>query len=276
MEKTKITFIGCGNMGSSLIGGLLANGYPSDLITGVDPSAQQRQSLEDKFSIQAYADSEQAVNGTKVVVLAVKPQAMQETIKKIREQIIFESPLLISIAAGIRISSINQWFEKEMAIARVMPNTPSLIRSGAAGMYANDLVDNAQKSFTEKIMTSVGTAIWVDNEDLIDAVTAVSGSGPAYFFLINEIIQKAAIDLGLSESQARTLSVETARGAAEMMAEKGADAATLRQQVTSPGGTTEQALKVLINGNIEQLLTMAVTAARDRSIELAETSGSKD
>jgi pyrroline-5-carboxylate reductase len=276
MENTKITFIGCGNMGSSLIGGLLANGYPADLITGVDPSDHQRALLKEKFSVQIYADSEQALKEVKVVVLAVKPQSMKETIEKVRKQIILENPLLLSIAAGIRINSLNQWFGKEMAIARVMPNTPALIGSGAAGMYANHLVDNAQKKLTESIMASVGTAIWVENEDLIDAVTALSGSGPAYFFLINEVIQKAAIKLGLSESQARILSVETARGAAEMLAESGADAATLRQQVTSPGGTTEQALKVLINGNIDQLFARALTSARDRSIELADTFGSED
>lgn len=273
MENKRICFIGCGNMGGSLIGGLLANGYNKDFICGSDPDSKQRNKLKDRYDIEVYEDNVKALTGTEVVVLAVKPQVMQSTLTGIAEVLTGRQVLIISIAAGIRISSINHWLGESHPIVRAMPNTPALIRAGVTALCTTTTVSSLQREISESIMRSVGTVVWVDDEASMDAVTALSGSGPAYFFLLMEVLEQAARELDLPTEKARLLILETALGAAKMAVESNNDAATLRRQVTSPGGTTEQALEILQEGNIENLFIRAVKAAHHRSIELAETLG---
>ena len=273
MKKSRITFIGCGNMGRSLIGGLIANGQSVNSITGTDINAEQRQTTASQFNIEVLEDNRQAIKDADIVVLAVKPQSMQETLQAIRSDLAQEKPLLISIAAGIQLSHLEQWAGEELAIVRSMPNTPALIQSGATALCANQFTSDTQRDLAEAIMRSVGLVLWLDDETLMDAVTALSGSGPAYYFLIMEVMEKAATQLGLSQEHARILTLQTAFGAAKMALESNHDAASLRKQVTSPGGTTEQALNVLLEGGIEQLFDDALAAAKNRSIELAEEYG---
>jgi pyrroline-5-carboxylate reductase len=273
MKNSRITFIGCGNMGRSLIGGLIANGLSVNSIIGSDVNAEQRQTAACQFNIEVLEDNRQAIKDADVVVLAVKPQSMQETLQAIRADLAQEKPLLISIAAGIQLSHLGQWAGEGLAIVRTMPNTPAMIQSGATALCANQFTTDTQRDLAEAIMRSVGLALWLDDETLMDAVTALSGSGPAYYFLIMEVMEKAATRLGLSQEHARILTLQTAFGAAKMALESNHDAETLRKQVTSPGGTTEQALNVLMNGGIEDLFAEALKAAQERSVELAATLG---
>ncbi len=275
MKNSKITFIGCGNMGRSLIGGLIANGLPNTLITGTDLNPEQRETTASLFNIEMLEDNQQAIKDANVVVLAVKPQSMQDTLEPIHKILSQQKPLLISIAAGIKLVNLGQWAGDDLAIVRAMPNTPALIQAGATALCANQQTSEAQRDLAEAIMRSVGLALWVDDETLMDTVTALSGSGPAYFFLIMEVMEKAASQLGLPQDQARILTLQTAFGAAKMALESQHDAATLRQQVTSPGGTTEQALNVLMNGGLEDLFRDALESAQKRSAELADSLGSK-
>ncbi|MEX2353245.1 MAG: pyrroline-5-carboxylate reductase [Gammaproteobacteria bacterium] len=271
MDNPNICFIGCGNMGQSLIGGLIANGQAPERIHGADPDTAKQQLLRQKYGITVHADNTSAVEQAEVVILAVKPQVLLQTLTDISAPIKDRSLLTISIAAGIRSSALEAVLGKNLPIVRVMPNTPALIQAGTSALYANAAVTESQRELAEAIMRSVGLALWLEDESLMDTVTAVSGSGPAYFFLIMEIMEKAAVKLGLPVDQARLLTLETAFGAAKMALESEADAATLRQQVTSPGGTTEQALQILMDkGNIEQLFLEALTAAKQRSEQLAE------
>jgi len=275
MKNSRITFIGCGNMGRSLIGGLIANGLPVNSITGTDLNAEQRQSTASQYNIEVLEDNRQAIKDADVVVIAVKPQSMEDTLKPIKTTLSQGKPLLISIAAGIQLSHLGKWAGEELAIVRAMPNTPALIQSGATALCANKHTSSAQRDLAETIMRSVGLALWLEDENLMDAVTALSGSGPAYYFLIMEVMEKAAIQLGISQEHARILTLQTAFGAAKMALESNHDAASLRKQVTSPGGTTEQALNVLMNGDIENLFREALEAAQKRSAELATSLGGK-
>jgi len=275
MKNSRITFIGCGNMGRSLIGGLIANGLSVNSITGTDINAEQRQTAASQFNIEVLEDNRQAIKDTDVVVLAVKPQSMQDTLLAMKAALAKEKPLLISIAAGIQLSHLGQWAGEELAIVRTMPNTPAIIQAGATALCANRHTSETQRDLAEAIMRSVGLAIWLDDEILMDAVTALSGSGPAYYFLIMEVMEKAATQLGLSQEHARILTLQTAFGAAKMALESNHDAQTLRKQVTSPGGTTEQALNVLMDGGIEELFADALKAAQKRSAELATSLGGK-
>jgi len=275
MKNSRITFIGCGNMGRSLIGGLIANGLSVNSITGTDINAEQRQTAASQFNIEVLEDNRQAIKDTDVVVLAVKPQSMQDTLLAMKAALAKEKPLLISIAAGIQLSHLGQWAGEELAIVRTMPNTPAIIQAGATALCANRHTSETQRDLAEAIMRSVGLAIWLDDETLMDAVTALSGSGPAYWFLIMEVMEKAATQLGLSQEHARILTLQTAFGAAKMALESNHDAQTLRKQVTSPGGTTEQALNVLMDGGIEELFADALKAAQKRSAELATSLGGK-
>jgi pyrroline-5-carboxylate reductase len=269
MKYTRVSFIGCGNMGLSLIGGLIANGHEPSAIRGADPNPVKRQAIADRFGIELYADNVEAIIDSEVIVLAVKPQMMAETLSQLASHI-SQAQLLISIAAGIRLDTLGRMLGDGQPVVRVMPNTPALISAGASALYANSSASPAQKDLAEGIMRAVGLAVWLDSEAAMDTVTALSGSGPAYFFLVMEVMEKAAIRLGLPANQARLLTLETAFGAAKMALESGVDAATLRRQVTSPGGTTEQALKVLMEqGDIEQVFLDALAAAKNRSEELA-------
>jgi len=273
MENIRITFIGCGNMGRSLIGGLINDGYPVNCISGVDINDAPRSLTHNHFGIEVLDNAAPALRGAHVVVLAVKPQAMKDTLVPLREIFSKEKPLLISIAAGIRLNDLARWAGDGLPIVRAMPNTPALVGTGASALCANSNVNDTQHDIAESIMRSTGIVTWVEDESLIDVVTALSGSGPAYYFYIMEIMEKAGVELGLTKEQARLLTLQTALGAAKMAMESEDDPEVLRKQVTSPGGTTEQAIKVMQEGKLNELFSKAIRAAFERSQELAKILG---
>ena len=269
MNTPRIAFIGGGNMAASLIGGLRAQGTPADTICASDPGEEQRKKINAEHGIQTFAQNADALANADVVVLAVKPQVMQAVCRDLAGHLRAEQ-LIVSIAAGISCASLQHWLGPQpRAIVRCMPNTPSLLRQGASGLYANDQVSNTQKQQAEQLLSAVGLALWLDHEPLIDAVTAVSGSGPAYFFLLIEAMTAAGEQLGLPRETAAQLTLQTAIGAARMACESDVEAAELRRRVTSPNGTTEAAIKTFQAGGFEELVKQALTAAARRSTELA-------
>ncbi len=265
-----ICFIGAGNMASSLIGGLIANQYPPQNLIANDINAAKLQQLHDDFSICTETDNGIAISSADIIVLAVKPQVMQQVCRSVAISLskTQRKPLFISIAAGIRESDINRWLGGDHAVVRCMPNTPSLVNLGASALFANSAVSLSQKQSAEKILQSTGITVWVEQESQLDAVTAISGSGPAYFFLFIEALQNAAIELGLDNETAAKLARQTALGAATMAIDE--DVCTLRQQVTSKGGTTEQAIASFQHNGLQQLVLEATQAAAKRSVELAD------
>ena len=274
MSTPHIAFIGGGNMAASLIGGLRAQGLPASAICASDPGADRRTELHDAHGIDTFADNAQAVAGADVVVLAVKPQVMQTVCRDLAPHL-QASQLIVSIAAGITCASLQQWLgaDTPRAIVRCMPNTPALLRQGVSGLFANAAVSDEQKRQAEQLLSAVGLALWLDREELIDAVTAVSGSGPAYFFLLIEAMTAAGEQLGLPRDTAAELTLHTALGAARMACESDVEAAELRRRVTSPNGTTEAAIKAFQAGGLEALVQQAMDAAARRSAELAEQLG---
>ena len=272
MNNSKIVFIGGGNMARSLIGGLVADGLSANNIHVLDTQKAVLQTLKQTFAVQVHEDLATAVASANVIVLAVKPQQMQEVVKSLAT-VWPANALLISIAAGIRLADLGRWLQKDAAIVRAMPNTPSLVQAGATALFANDHVSEQQREQAEAILRAVGLALWLDSETKMDAVTALSGSGPAYFFLVMEAMENAAIELGLSQETARLLCLETAFGAAKMALESDLPAATLRQQVTSPGGTTERAIHELEDGGLHGLFENALVAAALRARELGDQLG---
>jgi pyrroline-5-carboxylate reductase len=274
MNNTTLAFIGGGNMASSLVGGLIADGWDPASIRVADTSAQQLERLSQRFPVTTTTDNRAAIAQADVIVLAVKPQSMQAVAQQLADDINQQQALVISIAAGIRESTLRTWLGADTAIVRTMPNTPAMVQSGATALFANPAVNEEQRSIAESILRAVGVAIWVDDEALMDAVTALSGSGPAYFFLFMEALQKAGCELGLPARTAHLLTLQTAFGAAKMALESTEDAATLRRRVTSPGGTTERAISVLQDGGFEALVSKALQSAAARSRELADQFGS--
>ncbi|KAI8088950.1 pyrroline-5-carboxylate reductase [Halteromyces radiatus] len=280
-KSLTIAFIGGGNMAEAIIGGLCQDVQYRLVFS--EPSRERRDYMQQKYlNVEGYSDSEQVLAlEPQVVILAVKPQIMKVVMKELepilqqRQQHDLPTPLLISIAAGISTLSIRRWLNVvDLPLIRLMPNTPALIGQGAVGCYAMDGVSAEQRQLTESLLGVVCKHIsWVEKEPLMDAVTAVSGSGPAYYFLIMEAMQNAGVEAGLSIEDAKALTLQTCLGAARMAMESEDDLATLRQKVTSPKGTTEAALKVLEAGNIRQLMYDAVFAADQRSRELAEEFG---
>lgn len=274
MSIPRIAFIGGGNMAASLIGGLRAQGLPASAICASDPGADRRTELHDAHGIDTFADNAQAVAGADVAVLAVKPQVMQTVCRDLAPHL-QANQLIVSIAAGITCASLQQWLgaDTPRAIVRCMPNTPALLRQGVSGLFANAAVSDEQKRQAEQLLSAVGLALWLDREELIDAVTAVSGSGPAYFFLLIEAMTAAGEQLGLPRDTAAELTLHTALGAARMACESDVEAAELRRRVTSPNGTTEAAIKAFQAGGLEALVQQAMDAAARRSAELAEQLG---
>lgn len=268
-----ITFIGGGNMASSLIGGLLANDYPAGQICAAEPDQNRLQQLQQQYGIQTNTDNSAAAARADVLVLAVKPQILQMVCRDIAHSVQHKKPLVISVAAGIRSTDIERWLGGNCALVRCMPNTPALLQAGATGMFANSHVDKQQKQLAEDILRAAGITMWVEREALLDAVTAVSGSGPAYFFLLMECMQKAGEQLGLDSETARQLTLQTALGAARMATSGTDDPATLRSKVTSKGGTTEAAINSFQQSGIENMVAQALSAARDRATELADLLG---
>lgn len=264
----KITFIGAGNMASSLIGGLLAQGTPAAHICASEPSAERRAQITQQFNIQTFADNQQACADADIIILAVKPQIMRQVCESLAQQLTTQQ-LIISIAAGITTASLAQWLQHQ-SIVRCMPNTPALVQQGISGLFAAEAVSTAQKQAAEHILNAVGASVWLSEEQQIDAVTAVSGSGPAYFFLLVEAMVEAGVKLGLNEHTAKQLAQQTALGAARMLCESPLSAAELRQQVTSPQGTTDAAIRSFQAAGFESIVSQALAAAAQRSAELAQ------
>ena len=271
MSKTRIAFIGAGNMAASLIGGLRAKGLEAEQIRASDPGAETRSKVAAEHGIAVFADNAEAIKDAEVVVLAVKPQAMKAVCEAIRPNL-KPNQLVVSIAAGITCASMNNWLGAQ-PIVRCMPNTPALLRQGVSGLFATAEVSAEQRQQAEELLSAVGIALWLDEEQQLDAVTAVSGSGPAYFFLLIEAMTAAGVKLGLPADIAAQLTVQTALGAAHMAVASDVDAAELRRRVTSPAGTTEAAIKSFQAGGFEALVEKALGAAAHRSAEMAEQLG---
>lgn len=264
-----ITFIGAGNMARSLVEGLIAKGTAASTLRVADPIEAQRAHYV-ALGVEAFADNAAAVDGATTVVLAVKPQLAAQVLGPLS---LAPEQLLLSIAAGITSHALAAWTQPDQAIIRCMPNTPALVGSGAAGLYASTACSAAHRQAAEQILNAVGTVTWVAEETQLDAVTAVSGSGPAYFFQLMESMIDAGTKLGLSPEVARQLTVQTALGAARMAAETNDEPAQLRQNVTSPGGTTAAALEVMHSRQLPSIIEAALTAADHRAAELGREFG---
>ncbi len=275
MKTMTIGFIGGGNMAASLITGLIESGHAPEQIWVSDINEQALQSLVAKLKVNISGNNETVVQKADVVVLAVKPQVMRSVAEKIAPMLLQKNTLVVSIAAGVTQQSLSKWLGQDVAIVRCMPNTPALVLTGATALHANDKVNEEQKNLAENILRAVGLALWVDNECELDAVTAVSGSGPAYYFLLMEAMEKAGIELGLNERTARLLTQQTALGAAKIALESTESPVQLRERVTSPGGTTQRAIETFQQEGFVQLVSNALHAARDRSIEMSSELGEK-
>ena len=273
MSDSDIGFVGGGNMATSLIGGLVANGTPPGSIRVSDPDTARLDALVERFGVQAGADNAEVAARCATVVLAVKPQIMGPVVRELAPTLGEHAPLLVSIAAGVREADINRWSGGDMAIVRTMPNTPALVGCGATALCANAKVDAGQRERADAILKAVGITIWVDDEAQLDAVTALSGSGPAYYFLLMEIMQATGEAMGLDAEAARRLTLQTALGAARIANESDEPPAVLRERVTSPGGTTERALVTMREGGIDKVVGDGIRGARQRSIELGDALG---
>lgn len=273
MNKSIITLVGAGNMGKSLLTGLINNQFPPTQLWVTDPETEKLHSLAQQFNVQTTPHNEEAIPLADIVILAVKPQIMHQVVQSIAPIIQQKKPLVISVAAGIREETLQHWLGGNTAIVRCMPNTPALIGAGATALYANNFVNTEQRDLAESILRAVSLIVWLTNENEMDAVTALSGSGPAYFFLVIEALQAAGEKLGLSAETAKLLTLQTAFGAARMALESSESAQVLRQHVTSPGGTTAAAINILENENIRETFKKALDAACARSKELAELFG---
>lgn len=280
MTTPRIAFIGAGNMAASLIGGLRAQGVAASAIRASDRGAEQRAKIAAEYAIDTFASNAEAIQGADVIVLAVKPQAMKDVCLDLAAHV-HAGQLIVSIAAGISCASLERWLAPQSsaarpnacAIVRCMPNTPALLRQGVSGLYANAHVSSEQRQQAEQLLSAVGLALWLDQEQLLDAVTAVSGSGPAYFFLLIEAMTAAGEKLGLPRATAAQLTLHTALGAARMAVASDVDASELRRRVTSPAGTTEAAINTFQAGGFAALVEQALNAAAHRSAELAEQLG---
>ncbi len=275
MNTKKIGFIGGGNMASSLIKGLIASGHTPAQIWVSDTNQETLHAIATNLKVNTSENNLEIVNEVDVVVLAVKPQVLQTVAEQIAAVSRSRKLLMVSIAAGISQDSLSTWLGNDLAIVRCMPNTPALVRTSATALHANAKVNEEQKGLAENILRSVGICLWVGHESELDAVTAVSGSGPAYYFLLMEAMELAALELGLDEETARLLIQQTALGAAKIALESDETPGQLRKRVTSPGGTTEKAISTFEAGEFTQLVSKALHAARDRSIEISKDLGAK-
>jgi pyrroline-5-carboxylate reductase len=266
-----ITFIGGGNMASAMIGGLIRQGWPASAIQVVEIAAAARTRLEREFGVKAHAVPEPEAAAAQCIVLAVKPQQMQSAARALGP--LLASQLVISIAAGIRLADLSRWLGGYSRLVRAMPNTPALVLAGVSGLYAARGVSAAERAAAERILGAVGAVLWVEREEALDAVTAVSGSGPAYVFYFIEALEQAALELGLAPQAARRLAIETFAGAARLAAGSAESPAALRGRVTSKGGTTERALAVMEAERVAQAIVRAVRAAAERARELGEELG---
>jgi pyrroline-5-carboxylate reductase len=269
MQYHSIAFIGAGNMSRSIISGMVANGYPADLIIASNPSPEKLNSLNNEFGIKITHDNDEAIKKSTCVVLSVKPQLMQSVCEKFAKQQL-NKKLFISVAAGITVKRLSQFLDNSQSIIRVMPNTPSLIGKGMAGLYALSGVSSEHKDFTENMMKMVGEAVWVDEESKINGIIAAAGSSPAYFFAILEAMQQEAESMGFDHQQARLLVQQAMLGAAEMVCHNPQlELSELRTQVTSKGGTTAKALEHMQDKGMASILSGAMRAAVIRANEMS-------
>lgn len=273
MKKQTLGFIGAGNMAASLVGGLIADEYPQDRIWVSDINEAALGNLAERFGVHTTTRNTIVAEHADILILAVKPQILRSVVEELADVIRSRQILLVSIAAGINSSSIDRWAGGEAAIVRCMPNTPAMVKTGATALYANAAVSDLQRSQAEAILRAVGLTLWVNAEKQLDAVTALSGSGPAYFFLFMEAMEDAGVALGLDRATARLLSQQTALGAGRIAIESAESPAELRRRVTSPGGTTERAVAVFEAGGLSELVHKAMHAADRRAAELSEQMG---
>lgn len=264
-----IAFIGGGNMSRSLIGGLVARGQPADTLRVAEPVPALREGLQRDFQVPGFDQAAAAAAGAGVWLLAVKPQVMREVCAELAGLAQERRPLVISIAAGITATQLDQWLGGGQAVVRAMPNTPALLGVGITGLYANDATDGGQRDRAAALLDAVGPTVWIDDESRMDAVTAVSGSGPAYVFLLAEAMQAAGVAQGLSTQAARALVQQTLLGAATMLTRLDEPADVLRARVTSPGGTTQAAIETFEAGGFRELVARAIAAATERGRQLS-------
>ena len=266
-------FVGGGNMGGALIRGLIARGLPAQNISVGEAHQARRISLADELGVHVTADNREAVQGADVVVLAVKPQDMAGTVQALADVFAQRPPLVLSIAAGIRVADIASWCGGGVAVARAMPNRPALNGAGASALYAPASLSELHRRLAADVLTAVGTTVWVPDEDALDVVTALSGSGPAYFFLVTELMIDAAVNLGLERASAQELALQTLFGSGQMARASDGDLARLRAEVTSKGGTTEAAVRTFDAANLRTIVAAAIGAATDRGREMAGAYG---
>lgn len=265
----RITFIGAGNMASAIFAGMIETGYPAEAITATASSEKTLTALRDRYGIVTQLDNAIAVAEADIVVLSVKPQIMREVCETMRDAVQQRRPLIVSVAAGLEAATLDGWLGGDLAVVRCMPNTPSLVGAGAAGLYANPRATQEQRTLATRLMSAVGLVEWVDQESLLDGVTAISGSGPAYFLLFFEALEQAGVELGLPREAARRLALQTGYGAAKMALESDAEPAELRRRVTSPKGTTERAIHSFQDADLEKIVADAARACAARAREMA-------
>jgi len=269
----QLAILGGGNMGRALIGGLLRRGTRPEQISVGESVPAARESLMSEFGVNASADNPAAIAGASVVVIAVKPQDTAAVLKPLQPLLRRDRPTVLSVAAGIRVSALETWCGPDVPVVRAMPNRPALVGAGASGLYAPAHVDSARRAAVEHVMQAAGEVVWVGSEEALDVVTALSGSGPAYFFLLAELMASAAVELGLEPQAAKRLAVTTLYGSGLLAHSSGLELARLREQVTSKGGTTEAALRTLNDAGLRAIVAHALESATLRSRELASQFG---
>ena len=273
MSHIELTVLGGGNMGRALIGGLLRHGMRPEQIAVGEGHEAARASLSQELGIAATADNAAAIRKANLVVVAVKPQDVGSVLTPLAAELQQRRPVILSVAAGVRIRALQSWCGAGVPVIRAMPNRPALVGAGATGLFAPDEVDASRRAMAAQIMQSVGEVVWVATEDALDVVTALSGSGPAYFFLLAEAMAQAGVDLGLPADTAQRLAIATLHGAGLLAQGSDGDLARLRTEVTSKGGTTEAALRILQTAGFNELIGRAVAGATHRSRELAAQAG---
>ena len=271
-NKTVIGFIGAGNMAYALIKGLLSDGFEAKNINVSDANPELLEKRSSELGVTAQPDNVSLLNNSDIVVFAVKPQVLSVVCHELKNKASTDQ-LFVSIVAGIKSKDINRWLGGDFALVRTMPNTPALFQSGVTGLYANELVNDLQKKSVNLLLSAVGECFWVNEENLLDAITAISGSGPAYFFLMMQSMKQAAMALGLDEETADALSIKTSLGASIMATNSGKDSRTLRAEVTSPNGTTQSAIETFQDQNFEGIVAAATRAAYDRARQLSQELG---
>lgn len=269
MKNTNIAFIGAGNMARALVVGLISTGYPAKNIYVSNPSSEKLHFLQEKFGINVSQSNREMAEKADVIVFAVKPLTTPTVCNELKDIIAERKPLLISVITGVSVAKIEEWVDGKPSVVHAMPNTPAAVSAGATGLFANAHTTDEEKDLAEMLFRSVGVAVWLEDENQIDLVIALSGSGPAYYFLFMEAMQEAAQSMGLSHDVARLLTSQTVLGAARMAMETEGGVLQLRESVTSPNGTTEAAINVFEAGNIRRIIADAMQAACNRSKALA-------